>query len=93
MVNTASRVLLSAAAVVVGVLYLVETSSVATKGYDINDLQKQISNLKRENQRLELSVAEFRSMASIQERIKTLNLVTANDIVYVSGGGVAMARR
>lgn len=91
--KTIFRVVLSAAVAVLGVLYVAQTSSVSTKGYDINALQKTIVELKQDNQRLEFEIAQQRSMESIQARLKNLNLVAANQVEYVTLPGTAVARR
>ena len=87
------RAVLSSLTIICGVLYVVETSSVSTRGYDINALQKQIIELKQENQRVEFEVAKYRSMDSIQARLKNFNLVAADKPEYVTLPGSAVARR
>ena len=87
------RAVLSALTIVCGVLYVVENSSVSTKGYDINALQKKITELKQENQRVEFEVAQYGSMDNIQARLKNLNLVAADKSEYVTLPGTAVARR
>ena len=73
--------------------YVIQTSAVSTKGYDISDLQKHVRTMRQEEQTLELQIAEYRSMASIQERLKAMNLVAAGDVQYVSEAGAVVARR
>lgn len=70
-----------------------KTSSVSTKGYEINDLKNKIQELEYENQRLDFEIANYRSMRSIQERLKDMNLVVATDVKYVNLTGSAMAMR
>lgn len=80
--SNAFRVFLAVFVLAFGVLYVVYTSSISTKGYDITDMQKQITNLKRENQKLEFKIAQHRSMQSIQERLEGMDLVSAENIEY-----------
>lgn len=91
--GTAPRKFLAAAVLLFGFLYLFQTSSVSLQGYDITDMQKQVQTLERENQALDLRVAELRSMGSIQERLKNLHLVAATDVQYVNPPGMVVARR
>lgn len=60
--------------VVLGVGYLFQMSSLSTSGYVIQDYEKQIADLKVEQQKLEVAIAAGRSMASIQARLPQLHL-------------------
>lgn len=91
--KTIFRVVLSAAMAVLAVLYVAQTSSVSTRGYDINVLQKKMTVLKQDNQRLDFEIARHRSMESIQARLKNFNLVAADQVEYVTLPGTAVARR
>jgi cell division protein FtsL len=87
------RVALAVFVLTFGVLYVVCTSSISTKGYDITDMEKQITNLKRENQKLEFKIAQHRSMQSIQERLEGMDLVSADNIQYKTIIDTTVARR
>jgi len=77
-----------------GFMYVVKTSSLSTKGYEINDLEQQLELLEQENQRLELQIASYRSMNSIQNRLVSLNMVEAGgNVEYISLAGSAVAMR
>lgn len=76
-----------------GLLYVIETSAVSTTGYEITAIQKQINNLEQENQRLQFDIATHRSMKSIQERLRSLNLVAVADAEYINGSRMTVARR
>ena len=91
--RTATRAGLGVLVVVFGLLYLVEINSISTKGYDINDLEKNVRLLERENEKLEVEIASFSSMNSIQTRLQGMNFVPADDIKYVSVQNGAVARR
>ncbi len=79
--------------VLFGILYIVETNSVSTKGYEISDLERRLETLQQEHQRLTVEIAGYRSMKSIEERVKGMNLVSATDVQYVNVVGTAVARR
>ena len=92
--STTFRFTLITMLLVFGVLYLMQTSSLSTKGYEINDLEKQIQALEQENQKLGFEVATHRSMNSIQNRLAGLSMVEAgNNVEYVTLVGSAVAMR
>lgn len=76
-----------------GVLHVVNLSTMSTKGYDMTELQKQITMLERENQKLEIKIAKYSSMQSIQERLDGMKMVSADNIEYSTIIGTAVARR
>jgi cell division protein FtsL len=91
--STTFRVFILVVLAVLGVLYIVQTSSISTKGYAISDLQKQVKILEQDNRALQVKVAENRSMNSIQSRLKGMNLVSALDVEYMMPTGNTVARR
>lgn len=93
LVSTTFRAVLMTAVAVFGILYVVQTSSLSTKGYEISDIEKQIQVLEQDNQRLEFEIATNRSMQSIQDRLKDMNLIAMGDAKYVMPVGTAVALR
>lgn len=84
LLSTSFRFVLVFAVGLFGVLYIMQISNLSAKGYDIGDLQKQISLLGQENQRLEYEIANQRSMKNLEQRVKKLNLVAAGDMEYAT---------
>ena len=93
LIGTTFRCVLLTSVAVFGIMYVVQTSSISTKGYEINDLEGQIQVLEQENQKLEFEIATHRSMKSIQERLDGLGLVMADRVDYATLVGTAVARR
>jgi cell division protein FtsL len=93
LLSTSFRVFLTVLVSSFSVLYVAQTSSVSTKGYDINDLQREITQLQRENQKLDFQIAQYRSMQSIKDRLEQMDLVIADNIEYVTLVGNSVARR
>ena len=94
LLGTTFRAVLLTVVLVFGFMYVVKTSSLSTKGYEINDLEKQIQVLEQGNQRLGLEIASHRSMNSIQNRLASLNMVEAGgNVEYVTLSGSAVAMR
>jgi cell division protein FtsL len=87
------RVCLSVFILVFGVLHVINLSTMSTKGYDMTKLQKQITSLERENQKLEFKIAKYSSMQSIQERLNNMDMVVADNVEYVTIMGTTVARR
>lgn len=79
--------------VLFGVLYVLQTSSISAKGFAMSDLEEQIQILENDNQKVEFEIATHRSMKSIEERLKTMNLVNADNVQYVSFVGNALTMR
>lgn len=76
-----------------GIMYIVQTNSISTKGYEMSDLEKQITTLEQENQKLEFQIASNKSMKSIQSRLARMELVVADTYQYGSLVGTAMAMK
>lgn len=79
--------------IVFGIMYIVQTNSISTRGYEMSDLENQITSLEQENQKLEFQIASNKSMKSIQSRLAGTELVAANNFQYGSLVGTAMAMR
>ena len=76
-----------------GVLYIVQTSSLSVTGYDLGELQSTITSLKHETQSLDVEIANYRSMQSIEERVANLKLVPSTNVVYVTARDNSVALR
>ena len=94
LLGTTFRAVLLTVVLMFGFMYVVKTSSLSTKGYEISDLERQIQILEQSNQRLELEIASHRSMNSIQRRLASLNMVGAGgNVEYITLSGSAVAMR
>lgn len=91
--GTACRFVFGALVVIFGVMYVAQTNAISTKGYTMQDIERQIQALEQENQKLEFEIANHRSMQSIQSRLSNLNLVATDSVKYVTLTGSAVARR
>lgn len=68
---------------VFGVGYLIQINTLATKGYSIRSLEKQITQKQKENERLQAQIIEAQSLTTLQNRIDTLRLVKAHNVEYI----------
>jgi hypothetical protein len=74
---------------VCGIFYLVEVNSTSTKGYEIKTLEKQLTELKETNKRLELEVSSLKAIQNLETTVQTLNLVPSGAMKYAGGRGYA----
>lgn len=87
------RVLLLLAVASVGLSYLFTVISVSTHGYNIRELESKIDELKIENKKFNLEVAEKKSLVRVEDWVKTSGMVAATDVQYVSATtGIVAAR-
>jgi cell division protein FtsL len=80
----------------VSLLYLMQTSRVATENYRLQAAENQHTQLMRENQRIQLQIAQLRSLSRIQDvALHKLGMVPVGDnYIYVQvdpNSGVADA--
>ncbi|HLM84306.1 MAG TPA: hypothetical protein VK254_03810 [Candidatus Bathyarchaeia archaeon] len=74
-----------------GVFYIFEVNNVATQGFKIRELEKQVQDLKNSNGNLKIKEAQLRSMYNIEERTKDLDMTAPKDVSYMMlPGNVAM---
>ncbi len=66
-----------------GVLYLGQINAIATKGYAIKGLEKQIRGIQAENEKLEYQIAQESSLDVLKGRIESLHLVRSDSIEYI----------
>ena len=93
LLGTTFRAILVTVIALFGVLYVVQTSSASSTGYDMRDLESKIQALENDNQRLEFEIATNRSMQSIQTRLASMNMVNADNVEYTTLVGTAVAMR
>lgn len=84
---------LAVVAVCLGVFYLVETNSLSTQGYDVNNLKNRITELENQSRQLELDVAELQSIRNISKRVESLGMVKVAITDYLSPTGSNVAVR
>lgn len=88
-----TRGVLFAILAVFGILYIVKTTSFASTGYEINNLEKQVDQLENEIQKINIEVADFSSINNIKTRLSGLDMVTAEKIKYLQPKQEEMAKK
>lgn len=92
-VSTTFRTVLLGVILLFGMLYLFKINTVSAQGFVISDLETRIVELERENKKLDVQIASYRSVQSIESRLNGVGLVSAGELQYVSSVGTSVARR
>lgn len=71
--------------------YLAQANRIASRGYEIRELEEGLSRLEEENRKLELKAAELQSVKYIEEEVKHLNMVPIGKVVYITPLGSTVA--
>ena len=79
--------ILTAIILVCGAFYLYQVNDLATKGYEIKDLEKRIDTLKKENEKNKIREVELKSMYNIEKTTENLDFVGSTDISYLEING------
>ena len=74
-------------------VYLLEVNNIAAKGYEIRDLEKQVTEIQDENEKLSVRVIELKSMDQLNEKVAALDMVPVETMAYYDTLGQVMARR
>jgi len=67
-----------------GVIYLVIINAVATKGFEIKNLEQQLASVKEENKKLEVRSTELQSLDSIEQGLDKSKFVSVQKIEYLA---------
>jgi len=79
------------AVAVSGAAYLYQVNDLATKGYEMREVETKIAKLEKESKSMQIKEVELRSMYNLERATKDLDLVTAQNITYIEmDGPVAM---
>ena len=91
--STSCRLSLIAMVFILGIMYLLETNAVSTKGFEISELERQIRVLEYDVRKINVQVASHRSLESVEKRLAELDLVAAEQVQYLTPAGNPVARR
>ncbi len=74
-----------------GLVYLYQVNSLATQGFEMKEIEKDIQAIEKENKQLQIKEIELRSMNNIEKATEELNLVNSTNVTYIEvAGPVAM---
>jgi hypothetical protein len=73
--------------------YVIFMNAMTQKSFEIKKLSSAVDNMKRENQRLEVDIAQRESIANLSDRVAALGMVPTDKVDYVTVGSGAVALR
>lgn len=73
------------------VLYIFQINNVATKGYKVENLEKQLAGLKQKNYQYLVEEADLRSMNRIEKGVRGLELTQVQKKEYADNGSIDIA--
>jgi hypothetical protein len=74
-------------AILVGIFYIYSINNSATKGSNILNIEKEITQLKKESEELRIKEAELKSLYHIEEESKKLNMAEVTNVGYIEKSG------
>ena len=66
-----------------GAFYLYQVNDLATKGYEIKEIENRINELQKESKKMKIKEVELRSMYNIEKATENLDLVNASNVSYL----------
>jgi hypothetical protein len=69
--------------VMAGIIYIYSINSSAVKGYEMKRVEKEITDLQKENDKLRIQEAELKSLYHVEEATKVLNMADMKNISYI----------
>ena len=75
-----------------GVGYIMGVNDIVIKGFEVQDTKTRLSQLRQENNTLELRVMSLSSFNNVSEQAEKLGMIKADNIEYLSGEG-AVAKK
>lgn len=75
--------LLAFGVIILGAYYLYQVNDLATKGYEMKDMETKIQQLEKDGKKLQIREVELRSMYNLEKATENLDLVNAQNVTYV----------
>ena len=85
--------ILASLIIVVSIAYIATINDLSIKGFILQDLKKDISQLEVDNEQYELAAMNFESYERINEKAQKLGMVKVDNIQYTSAVDDAVAVR
>ena len=70
-------------ALISGLFYLYSINQSAIKGFQIRQVEKEISAIKKDNERLKIKEAQLKSLYHIEQSTKDLDMSDLKDVNYI----------
>jgi len=88
-----TRIALIVVLVFCGAGYIMKTASTASTGYQINELEKNVSTLKEDIKKIEVDIAESGSLVNVQNRLKGMRMITVNTLSFYDNTDSIVAKK
>jgi cell division protein FtsL len=66
-------------------VYVFQVAEAAEQGYQLRDLEQEVSELQLESEQLSVQIAESKSLSRVSERMQILGFVPAESTIYITG--------
>lgn len=87
------QMILFAVIIFAALSYLFYINQTATGGFDIKGIEQRITQLEKDNKKLEVRVAELQSLTNIERASTDLNFVAISQVDYLPVVGTTVAQR
>lgn len=75
--------LITCSIIFLGIVYVIQTNSLVGSSYQMRQLKEQLADLQMKNQELEITSAQSQSPANLEKLVANLDLVDAQNIIYL----------
>ena len=75
--------ILTVGVVMLGAYYLYQVNDLATKSYEMKDMEVRIQQLQKEGKKMQIREVELRSMYNLEKATENLDLVNAQNVIYL----------
>ncbi len=75
------------------VAFICQVSVASGSGYEMRDLQKKVSDLKSEIQKINVEVASFNALPNLEKRVQSSGMTSVSFIKYIKPVDIAVAKR
>jgi len=86
-------IIFGTACVVSGIAYLISINSLAVQGFVLQDLKVKSSLLADQNQDLQARALSLQSYSSLSPRLKNLEMVAVDEIIYLAAQPAIVAKK
>jgi len=93
MTGVACRATLSAVVLLLGSAYVFQTSSAATRGYEMANLERQMASLETDMQKINVAVAKASSLTVLDAKLKDSKMVAVSTVKHLNVNSGEMALR
>lgn len=87
------NILLLAAVITLGALYLVRVNTTMAYGYEIRDAERRLNELRSEVRLNQVKLSEIEAVGNLTAQAQSLGMVPVGQVEYIAGPNMGVARR